>query len=153
MSLLVRRALAVVLCAGLAATVPAIAEAAEVPKPRPKAPANPAKEPAKPAAPKKAKLIVCNHSGYSFGVQAYGAGELRRTDLGAFDECVEWALPGGTFQFGIDMRIPSRKNVLVEVRIKQDGYAVYRRIPVSGTTNLYLGAGKTTSVAVFIPRS
>ncbi|MGQ0846781.1 MAG: hypothetical protein ACT4QF_21900 [Sporichthyaceae bacterium] len=151
MSQLTRRALASVAVALTCALAPtASAGAADVRTPHPK-PAAAAKN-AKPAKPNNT-MVVCNHSGYLLGVYSMGPGDVRRADLsGSHDECVTWKrLASGFHDVGFNFRVPSQQNVILEMRIKYDGYTVYKRLG-GGSTLLQLGGDKTAKIDYFIPR-
>lgn len=105
------------------------------------------------AKPPMGKLVVCNHSGYMFGVFADGATTTRTDDLaGSYDECTDWKpVPPGSYDLGLNLRVPSQQNVLINLRVKRDGHTIYRRMG-NGTTSIKVSADRTTRVDVFIPR-
>ncbi len=152
MKQLTRRATALSAFALMLTLAPATgANAGDHPKPKSK-PAAAAKGP-KPPMPKNT-MVVCNHSGYMIGVYAMGAGDVRRTDLaGNFDECVKWKrMSPGFKDVGFNWRVPSQQNVLLEMRVKYDGYTVYKTLPPGGSTLLQMGGDKTMKIDYYTPR-
>lgn len=152
MTQLTRRASASAALALMIALAPATtAGAGDTGGPHPKPGA--AAKGAKPPKPKNT-MVVCNHSGYLIGVYSMGPGDVRRSDLaGNFDECVTWRhLSPGFHDVGFNWRVPSKQKVVLEMRIKYDGYTVYKTLPPGSSTLLQLGRDKTAKIDYYIPR-
>lgn len=102
----------------------------------------------------RGEIVICNHTGYMFGVFADGP-SFRQDDLaGSFDECTDWSrvLPG-SYDIGFNLRVPTTQQVILQVRVKRDNYVFYRRFNNEGITRASVGKDSVTRVDLFIPRA
>lgn len=132
---IVRAGAVVVAAAGVTAALPAANAAADEPLPR-------------------GDIVICNHTGYMFGVFADGP-SFRQDDLaGSFDECTDWSrvLPG-KYDIGFNLRVPSSQSVVIQVRVKRDAQVYYRIFNREGITNASVGKDSVTRADLFIPRA
>jgi hypothetical protein len=130
-----------------AATAAPAGDAAHVP--------HPASEPEhKPK--KKAKrlgmLVICNHTGYVFGVYADGP-SIREDDLaGSFDECTDWKpVKAGDYTIGFTMRTPSQPPATIQARINRKGVTYFTTFNSQGTLDTNVAADEATRIDLFVP--
>jgi hypothetical protein len=112
---------------------------------------------AKAKAKKKAKslgvLVVCNHTGYVFGVYADGP-SVREDDLaGSFDECSDWKpVKIGDYEIGLTMRTPSQAPVMVQARVKRKGVTYYTTFNSQQPLDTTVASEQATRIDLFIPQ-
>jgi len=122
-------------------------DAAHVPHP-----ATVAKKKAK--AKKLGLLVVCNHTGYVFGVYADGP-SIRQDDIaGSFDECTDWKpVKVGDYSIGFTMRTPGQQPPMVQARVNRDDVTYYKTFNSQESLDVNVGAKKVTRIDLFIPEA
>jgi hypothetical protein len=139
---------AAVLALALAPTTAATAASAGVSAHAPGPKAHAKKKP-----PRLGMLVVCNHTGYVFGVYADGP-SIREDDIaGSFDECTDWKpVKAGDYDIGFTMRTPSQQPATIQARIERHGVTYYQTFNSQGTLDVNVGAKQVTKIDLFIPQ-
>lgn len=154
---------AAVVTAAVLALVPAAAASAApagdparspAPKVTTRAEAAAAKAKAKKRAKKLGVLVICNHTGYVFGVYADGP-SIREDDLaGSFDECTDWKpVKVGDYTIGFTMRTPSQQPAMIQARINRDDVTYYKTFNSQSTLDTNVAGEQVTRIDLFIPQS
>lgn len=94
-------------------------------------------------------LLVCNHTGYLYGVFADGP-SIRTDDLaGDFDECTQWwPVRVGRYEIGYGKAVKFNKKT---VRVKRTDSVSYTTFGDSRTFHVNVQRNKTTRVDLGIP--
>lgn len=97
-------------------------------------------------------IVICNHSGYGYGIYADGP-SAEQTDLaGSFDECERWDVLPGAYELGMTAYAPGSDPLLFQARFKRNGHSIYKVFNGEGTINFNVAEGKTTRVDLFVPQ-